>query len=83
MSSIASMSPRCRESADMTKTLITIAALLLITALGSPAVGGAVNEPPEDLDVIEMLEILEDLELLKEDPEFLEALKGIGEAHGK
>jgi hypothetical protein len=77
------MNPRCRESADMTKTLITIAALLLITALGSPAVSGAVNEPPEDLDVIEMLEILEDLELLKEDPEFLEALKGIGEAHGK
>lgn len=67
----------------MTKTIITIAALLLITALGSPAVSGAVNEPPEDLDVIEMLEILEDLELLKEDSEFLEALKGIGEAHGK
>lgn len=67
----------------MTKTIITIAALLLITALGSLAVSGAVNEPPEDLDVIEMLEILEDLELLKEYPEFLEALKGIGEAHGK
>lgn len=69
--------------ADMTKTLITISALLLITALGSPAVGAAVNVPPEDLDVIEMLEILEDLELLKEDPAFLEALKGIGEVHGK
>jgi hypothetical protein len=67
----------------MTKTLITISALLLITALGPPAIGGAVNVPPEDLDVIEMLEILEDLELLKEDPAFLEALKGIGEVHGK
>jgi hypothetical protein len=67
----------------MTKTLITIAALLLITVLGEPVVSRAVNVPPEDFDVIEMLEILEDLELLKEDPEFLEALKGIGEAHGK
>jgi hypothetical protein len=66
----------------MTKTLITIVALLLIAALGSPVVGGAVNMPPEDLDAIEMLEILEDLELLKEDPEFLEILKGIGEANG-
>jgi hypothetical protein len=66
----------------MTKTLIAILILLLISAFGLPAAGGAVNVPLEDLDVIEMLEILEDLELLKEDPEFLEALKGIGEAHG-
>ena len=69
--------------ADMTKTLTTILALLLTAALGLPVVGGAVNVPPEDLDVIEMLEILEDLELLKENPEFLEALKGVGESHGK
>lgn len=60
-----------------TKLLAVLTLLLLFAGITARAQQGDI--PPEDQEIIELLEILENMELFKEDPDMI---KDIGAAGG-
>jgi len=60
------------------KQLLIIAIFLALT-LGSPVLAQEEEISPEDEQVIEVLDILENLEVLEEDPDLIEFLTEVGD----
>jgi hypothetical protein len=66
----------------MRTALLTGWILLAGLALGLNAGAQSTAVPPEDLEIIEMLELLENIELLKEDLELIRSVGLAGEENG-
>jgi len=60
------------------KQLLIIAIFLALTS-GSPVLAQEEEISPEDEQVIEVLDILENLEVLEEDPDLIEFLTEVGD----
>jgi hypothetical protein len=58
---------------------LLITALILALASGSPILAQDEEISPEDEKVIEVLDILENLEVLEEDPDLIEFLTEVGD----
>ena len=63
----------------MRKKQFLITALFLALASGSPGLAQDEELSPEDEQVIEVLDILENLEVLEEDPDLIEFLTEVGD----
>jgi hypothetical protein len=65
----------------MTKKLLLAWTLMLVLTTGFPAKAQQVEVPPEDLEIIELLELLENMDLLKEDLDLIKDLGQVGGNH--
>jgi hypothetical protein len=71
-----------RESAPgMIEKLLFAGVLTLVLATGIAAEAQQVEIPPEDVEIIEMLEMLENMDLLKEDLDLIKDLGQVGGNH--
>jgi hypothetical protein len=65
----------------MTKNLLLAWTLMMVLATGIPTKAQQVEVPPEDMEIIELLELLENMDLLKEDLDLIKDLGQVGGNH--
>lgn len=54
---------------------------MMVLATGIPTKAQQVEVPPEDMEIIELLELLENMDLLKEDLDLIKDLGQVGGNH--